>query len=35
MMQDTQKTLLEAEVDAAMQRLVAYLQEAFAARLRV
>ena len=34
-MQDTQKTLLEAEVDAAMQQLVAYLQEAFAAQLRV
>jgi phenylalanyl-tRNA synthetase beta chain len=34
-MQDTQKTLLEAEVDAAMQQLVAYLQQAFAAQLRV
>ena len=34
-MQDTQKTLLEAEVEAAMQQLVSYLQEAFAARLRV
>jgi len=34
-MQDTQKTLLEAEVDAAMQQLVAYLQQAFAAKLRV
>ncbi|WP_291994464.1 phenylalanine--tRNA ligase subunit beta [Candidatus Accumulibacter sp. ACC003] len=35
MMQDTQKTLQEAEVDAAMQQLLAYLQEAFAAQLRV
>ena len=35
MMQDTQKTLLEVEVDAAMQQLTAYLQEAFAAQLRV
>jgi len=34
-MQDTQKTLLEAEVDAAMQHLVAYLQRVFAAQLRV
>ena len=34
-MQDTQKTLLEADVDAAMQELTAYLNEAFAARLRV
>jgi phenylalanyl-tRNA synthetase beta chain len=34
-MQDTQKTLLEADVDAAMQQLTAYLNEAFAARLRV
>jgi len=34
-MQDTQKTLLEADVDAAMQQLTAYLSEAFAARLRV
>ena len=34
-MQDTQKTLQEAEVDAAMQQVVAYLQEAFAAQLRV
>jgi phenylalanyl-tRNA synthetase beta chain len=34
-MQDTQKTLLEAEVDAAMQQLVVYLQQAFAAKLRV
>ena len=33
-MQDTQKTLLEGEVDAAMQQLTAYLQEAFAAQLR-
>ena len=35
MMQDTQKTLLEVEVDAAMQQLTAYLQDAFAAQLRV
>jgi phenylalanyl-tRNA synthetase beta chain len=35
MMQDTQKTLLEAEVEAAMQQLVTYLQAAFAAQLRV
>ena len=34
-MQDTQKTLLEAEVDAAMQQLVAYLQQEFTATLRV
>jgi phenylalanyl-tRNA synthetase beta chain len=37
MMQDTRKTLLEAEVDAAMQHLMAYLQQAFrrtASRLR-
>jgi len=34
-MQDTQKTLLDADVDAAMQELTAYLNEAFAARLRV
>ena len=34
-MQDTEKTLLEAEVDAAVQQLVAYLQDAFAAQLRV
>jgi len=34
-MQDTQKTLLEAEVDAAMQQLVEYLQSVFAAQLRV
>ena len=34
-MQDTRRTLLEAEVDAAMQQLVAYLQQAFAAQLRV
>jgi phenylalanyl-tRNA synthetase beta chain len=34
-MQDTRKTLLEAEVDAAMQQLMAYLQQAFGARLRV
>jgi len=34
-MQDTHRTLLEAEVDAAMQQLVTYLQQAFGARLRV
>jgi len=34
-MQDTRKTLLEAEVDAAMQQLVAYLRQVFAAQLRV
>ena len=34
-MQDTQKTLQEVEVDAAMQQMVAYLQETFAAQLRV
>jgi phenylalanyl-tRNA synthetase beta chain len=34
-MQDTQKTLLEAEVDAAVQQLLTYLQHAFAAQLRV
>ena len=35
MMQDTRKTLQEVEVDSAMQHLVAYLQETFAAQLRV
>jgi phenylalanyl-tRNA synthetase beta chain len=35
MMQDTQKTLLEVEVEAAMQHMVAYLEETFAAQLRV
>ncbi|HPT49257.1 MAG TPA: phenylalanine--tRNA ligase subunit beta [Accumulibacter sp.] len=34
-MQDTQKTLLEADVNSAMQTLVTYLQETFAAQLRV
>lgn len=34
-MQDTQRTLQDAEVDAAMQHLVAYLQSAYAAQLRV
>jgi len=34
-MQDTQRTLQDAEVDAAMQQLIAYLQQAFAAQLRV
>jgi phenylalanyl-tRNA synthetase beta chain len=34
-MQDTQKTLLEVEVEAAMQQMVAYLEDTFAAQLRV
>ncbi len=34
-MQDTQKTLQDAEVDAAMVALVGYLQQAFSAQLRV
>jgi phenylalanyl-tRNA synthetase beta chain len=34
-MQDTQRTLQDAEVDAAMQQLIAYLQNSFAAQLRV
>jgi phenylalanyl-tRNA synthetase beta chain len=34
-MQDTQRTLQDVEVDAAMQQLVAYLEQAFAAQLRV
>ncbi|MFZ2853989.1 MAG: phenylalanine--tRNA ligase subunit beta [Rhodocyclaceae bacterium] len=34
-MQDTQRTLQDAEVDAAMQQLIAYSQQAFAAQLRV
>ena len=34
-MQDTQKTLQDTEVDAVMQKLIAYLQQAFAAQLRV
>ena len=34
-MQDTQRTLLDAEVDAAMQQLITYLQQTFAAQLRV
>ena len=34
-MQDTQKTLQEAEVDAAMQQVIQYLQQTFAAQLRV
>lgn len=33
-MQDTQRTLQDAEVDAAIQQLVAYLQQAFAVQLR-
>ncbi len=34
-MQDTQRTLHDTEVDAAMQQLIAYLQQTFAAQLRV
>lgn len=34
-MQDTQRTLQDAEVDAAMQQMLVYLQQAFAAQLRV
>ena len=34
-MQDTQRTLQDAEVDAAVQQLVVYLKQAFAAELRV
>lgn len=34
-MQDTQRTLQEAEVDSAMQKLIAYLQQDFQAQLRV
>ena len=34
-MQDTQRTLQDAEVDAAMQQMVAYLHQSFAAQLRV
>jgi len=34
-MQDTKKTLQDAEVDAAVQQLMSYLQHAFAAQLRV
>jgi phenylalanyl-tRNA synthetase beta chain len=34
-MQDTQRTLQDTEVDAAVQRLVEYLRQAFAAQLRV
>ena len=33
-MQDTQRTLQDAEVDAAMQQLTGYLQQNFAAQLR-
>ena len=33
-MQDTQRTLQDAEVDAAMQQLVAVLEQSFAAQLR-
>ena len=33
-MQDTQRTLLDSEVDAAMQQLVACLEQTFAAQLR-
>ncbi len=34
-MQDTQRTLLDVEVDAAIQKLIGYLQQSFAAELRV
>lgn len=33
-MQDTQRTLLDSEVDAAMQQLVSFLEETFGAQLR-
>ena len=33
-MQDTQRTLLDSEVDAAMQQLVSCLERAFGAQLR-
>jgi phenylalanyl-tRNA synthetase beta chain len=33
-MQDTQRTLLDSEVDAAMQQLVSCLEQAFGAQLR-
>jgi phenylalanyl-tRNA synthetase beta chain len=33
-MQDTQRTLLDSEVDAAMQQLMSCLQRAFGAQLR-
>ena len=33
-MQDTQKTLQDAEVDAAMQQLIDYAHQAFSAQLR-
>jgi phenylalanyl-tRNA synthetase beta chain len=33
-MQDTQRTLQDSEVDAAMQQMVAYLEQKFAAQLR-
>ena len=34
-MQDTQRTLQDAEVDTAVQQLVTYLHQTFAAQLRV
>jgi len=34
-MQDTQRTLLDVEVDATVQQLIIYLQQSFAAQLRV
>jgi phenylalanyl-tRNA synthetase beta chain len=34
-MQDTQRTLQEAEVDTALQQLITYMQQAFTAQLRV
>jgi phenylalanyl-tRNA synthetase beta chain len=33
-MQDTQRTLQDSEVDAAMQQLVSCLEQAFGAQLR-
>ncbi|OQA33217.1 MAG: Phenylalanine--tRNA ligase beta subunit [Betaproteobacteria bacterium ADurb.Bin341] len=33
-MQDTQRTLQDVEVDAALQQLIVYVEQAFAARLR-
>jgi phenylalanyl-tRNA synthetase beta chain len=35
LMQDTERTLQDAEVDAAIQQLVEYLRQAFSAQLRV
>ncbi|MDR0378863.1 MAG: phenylalanine--tRNA ligase subunit beta, partial [Candidatus Accumulibacter sp.] len=35
LMQDTERTLQDTEVDAAVQQLVEYLRQSFAAQLRV